>query len=246
MLLLLAYMALGIFVVGFGWRVWRYANTPAPLKIPTTPAPTTTAGVTWRLFTEVAFFNSLFKGNKWTWLGGYLFHLALAVVLVRHLRYFIEPLPHLFVYVEMAGIVAGVAMVGALLFLLVRRFLVARIRFISSMADYLWLLLLLAIGITGLCMQFAARPDIIAIKSAMIGWVTLRGFVTPTDGLFILHFVLVLLMMALFPFSKLMHLGGIFFSPTRNQTDNPREVKHVNPWAESVGAGFSAKETSRG
>ncbi|MBF0159253.1 MAG: respiratory nitrate reductase subunit gamma [Magnetococcales bacterium] len=246
MLLLLAYMALGIFVAGFGWRIWRYASTPAPLKIPTTPAPTTSSGVAWRLFTEVAFFNSLFKGNKWTWAGGYLFHLALALVLIRHLRYFIDPLPHFMVYVQIAGVVAGVAMVAALAFLLVRRLLVERVRFISSIADYLWLLLLLAIGATGLCMQFVSRPDIVAVKSAMIGWVTFRGFELPTDAVFILHFLLVLVLMALFPFSKLMHLGGIFFSPTRNQADNPREVKHVNPWAESIGAVFSTKETSRG
>jgi nitrate reductase gamma subunit len=232
MLQTVAYLALAVFLLGFAWRIWLYARSPAPLKIPTTPAPVTSVGVAFRLFTEVAFFNSLFKGNKWTWLGGYLFHVALLVVLLRHTRYFIDPLPHLFSYIQIAGVVAGVAMVAALGFLFVRRLVVERIRFISSSADYAFLLLLLAIGLTGLLMTCVYRPDVVAIKGAMIGWVTFQGFQTPGDALFVLHFLLVLLLMFVFPFSKLMHVGGIFFSPTRNQVDNPREVKHVNPWAE--------------
>ncbi|MBF0138608.1 MAG: respiratory nitrate reductase subunit gamma [Magnetococcus sp. DMHC-1] len=231
MLALIAYLALLTFVLGFGWRIWTYWRSPAPLKIPTTPAPVCKSGVVWRLFTEVAFFNSLFKGNKWTWLGGYLFHAALALVLIRHLRYFVQPLPEAFAYIQIAGIVAGLAMVGGLGFLLVRRFWVDRTRYISSFADYAILVLLLAIGISGLLMQFVFRPDIVEIKSAMLGWVTFQGFSTPEDALFVVHFLLVLVLMVIFPFSKLMHLGGIFFSPTRNQVDNPREQKHVNPWA---------------
>lgn len=231
MLVLLAYMVLFIFVIGFAWRIWVYNKTPAPLKIPTTPAPIHTAGVVWRLFTEVVFFNSLFKGNKWTWLGGIAFHGALALVLIRHLRYFVNPLPDIFASLQIFGILAGLVMVGALGFLLVRRWWVARTRYISSFADYAVVLLLLAIGISGLLMKFVVRPDIVSIKEAMIGWVTFSGFQTPGDTLFAVHFVLVLVLMAIFPFSKLMHLGGIFFSPTRNQADNPREVRHINPWA---------------
>ncbi|MBF0624290.1 MAG: respiratory nitrate reductase subunit gamma [Magnetococcales bacterium] len=231
MLALIAYAALLVFFIGFTWRILTYWRSPAPLKIPTTPAPTSTGGVVWRLFTEVAFFNSLFKGNKWTWAGGYLFHAALAVVLIRHLRYFVDSLPPFFAYIQIAGIIAGLIMVKALGFLLIRRLWVARTRAISSLADYLILALLLAIGLSGLLMKFVFRPDIVEIKTAMINWVTFQEVTTPGDALFLLHFVLVLLLMAIFPFSKLMHMGGLFFSPTRNQVDNPRERKHVNPWA---------------
>lgn len=235
MLMLLAYLALGIFVFGFAWRIWLYWKTPAPLKIPTTPAPVSQIGVVWRMFTEVALFHSLFKGNKWTWAGGIALHAALILVVIRHLRYFINPLPEIYAMVEIFGIVAGIVMVGALGFLLVRRFAVARTRYVSSPADYLIILLLLAIGTSGLAMTFIARPDIVTIKAAMIDWVTLaalfKGFPVFQDAAFNAHFLLVLVLLAIFPFSKLMHLGGIFFSPGRNQVDNPREVKHVNPWA---------------
>ena len=44
----------------------------------------------------------------------------------------------------------------------------------------------------------------------------------------ILFFVCVLL--AYFPFSKLMHLGGVFLSPTRNMANTTRMVRHINPW----------------
>ena len=42
---LLFYVATTLLVVGVGLRIRKYWTTPAPLKIPTTPAPTTTSGV---------------------------------------------------------------------------------------------------------------------------------------------------------------------------------------------------------
>ncbi|MBF0162688.1 MAG: respiratory nitrate reductase subunit gamma [Magnetococcales bacterium] len=245
MLTILAYLVVGIFVVGFTQRILLYARSPAPLKIPTTPAPTTTAGVVWRLFTEVVFFNSLFKGDKWAWLGGYLFHGALLLVLIRHLRYFVEPLPPFFAHVQIAGVVAGVAMVGGLGLLLLRRLLIDRVRHVSSPSDYLWLLLLLGIGFSGLVMQFFLRPDIVHIKGAMMGmWSSSQSLplLTLGDVVFLAHLCMVAVLIVLFPFSKLMHAGGIFFSPTRNQVDNPREKRHVNPWA----AGQHTKESTHG
>lgn len=229
--LFLAYLALATFAFGLAWKIWVYYKSPAPLKIPTTPAPVTKLGVRWRLFTETAMFSSLFKGNKWTWLFAIAFHLALFVVIVRHFRYFIKDLPSFFSHIQIFGVLAGFVLVGALFMLLVRRYWVDRTRYISSFADYFFLVLLLAIGASGLLMKFVFRPDIVEIKTAMIGWITFQGFETPGDALFLVHFVLVLLLMAVFPFSKLTHAIGLFFSPTRNQVDNPREVRHVNPWA---------------
>ncbi|MBF0588037.1 MAG: respiratory nitrate reductase subunit gamma [Magnetococcales bacterium] len=233
MLWIVAYLVLIIFFLGFVWRIWGYIKTPAPLKIPTTPAPTTKRGVAWRLFTEVAFFHSLFKGNKWTWLGGILFHGSLALVLLRHARYFCDPLPPYFHYINIFGVIAGIVMVGALGFLLLRRYWVERTRLISAFSDYGILFLLIGIGVTGLLMKFVIRPDIIEVKVLMNQWVTLQGVGNPmpSDILFLVHFVLVLALLLIFPFSKLMHMGGIFFSPTRNQADNPREVRHIAPWA---------------
>ncbi|MBU1691223.1 MAG: nitrate reductase, partial [Gammaproteobacteria bacterium] len=80
------YAATAMLVGGLAVKINRYARTPAPLKIPTTPAPTTTGGVVFRMAREVALFESLFKSNKWIWLFGWLFHVSLFLVVLRHLR----------------------------------------------------------------------------------------------------------------------------------------------------------------
>ena len=49
------------------------------------------------------------------------------------------------------------------------------------------------------------------------GLLTLRPVAPPPHALFLVHYLLVALLMIYFPFSKLLHAGGIFFSPTRNQ-----------------------------
>jgi len=38
-------------------------------------------------------------------------------------------------------------------------------------------------------------------------------------------------LMLVFPVSKLLHAPGVFFSPSRNQVDDPREHRHLAPWA---------------
>lgn len=235
MLTFLVYAVLGIFTIGFFRRLWIYARVPAPLLIPTTPAPVTRMGVFVRMFREVVFFEALFKGDKIAWAASYVFHGAMAVVLIRHIRYFYDPLPAYFAHFQIFGIVAGLAMVGGLGLLFLRRLVIDRVRYISSPSDYLMLMLLLGIGVTGLGMTFFFRPDIVTIKEVMTNIFSSSHlplpFVTLGDAVFVLHLTLVGLLLLVFPFSKLMHMGGLFFSPTRNQVDNPREVRHVNPWA---------------
>ena len=89
----LFYLATVAFVGGLAVRIWQFARTPTPLRIPTTPAPTTRTGAGLRVAREVVLFQSLFKSNKWIWLFGWVFHVTLALVLLRHLRYFLQPVP---------------------------------------------------------------------------------------------------------------------------------------------------------
>jgi nitrate reductase gamma subunit len=99
------------------------------------------------------------------------------------------------------------------------------------MSDFLILVLLIAIAITGIITKYYVRTDIIGVKSFIMGLVKFRPEAMPGDVVFITHFTLVMLLLIYFPFSKLIHAGGIFFSPTRNQIDNPREVRHETAWA---------------
>lgn len=227
---LLFYAATAMLVIGLAVKIRSYARTPAPLKIPTTPAPTTTGGVALRMAREVLFFESLFKGNKWTWLFGWMFHGALLLVLLRHLRYFQEPVWAPIVFVQFFGTWAGFAMVAGLAGLWARRFLVDRVRYISTPSDHLHLALLVAIGLSGLTMRFVAPTDIVAVKAFMLGLMRLSIQPLPADPLLLLHLTLVALLMLIFPISKLLHAPGLFFSPTRYQADDPREARHVAAW----------------
>jgi nitrate reductase gamma subunit len=231
---ILFYLATAVLVAGLGYKIYDFARTPAPLSIPTTPAPTTPAGVALRMAREVVLFESLFKANLWIWLFGWLFHLGLFLVLVRHLRYFIEPVPDCIASIQPFGKYAGFLMVAGLAGLWARRFLVERIRYISTPSDHLWLAVLLGIGLTGLGMTFLMHVDVVGVKAFFLGLLGFNLQTIPTHpGLFV-HLLLVALLMLLFPFSKLLHAPGVFFSPTRNQADNPREVRRLAPWAARI------------
>lgn len=228
---ILFYLAFLVFIAGTAHRIFGYARTPQPLKIPTTPAPTTELGVVMRMTREVFLFESLFKSNLWIWLFGALFHAGLALVLMRHLRYFTEPVWSWVALIQPFGIYAGFAMAAGLAGLWARRFLVERIRYISTPSDHLMLVLLLAIASSGLSLKFLAHTDIISVKTFFIGLMRFNLQTLPDSPLLYIHLSMVALLMLIFPFSKLLHAPGVFFSPTRNQTDNPREQRHIAPWA---------------
>ena len=227
----LLYAATAVLVAGVGYRVWLYARTPAPLKIPTTPAPVTRGGVALRMLREVTLFESLFRSNLWTWAFGWLFHAGLALVLLRHLRYFVEPVPAWLAFIQPFGLWAGVAMAAGLAGLWARRFLVPRVRYISTPSDHLMIALLVVIALSGLAMTFVAHADIVKVKAFILGLLWFDWQPLPGDVLVAVHLALVAVLMLIFPFSKLLHAPGVFFSPTRNQVDDPRERRHLAPWA---------------
>jgi nitrate reductase gamma subunit len=180
---------------------------------------------------EVALFESLFKSNLWTWLFGWMFHLALALVLARHLRYFIEPVWFWVAWIQPFGMYAGFALVAGLGGLWARRFLVDRVRYISTPSDHLMLALIVAIGVSGLAMKFLSHTDIVAVKAFFLGLTVFELQPLPAHAGLYVHLALVALLIAIFPYSKLLHAPGVFFSPTRNQADNPREARHLSAWA---------------
>lgn len=227
----LFYVATALLVFGLIRKIAQYARTPAPLKIPTTPAPMTSSGVAFRMAREVVLFESLFKATKWTWIFGWLFHMGLFLVLVRHLRYFVSDIPYWLAAMQPFGKYAAFMMVAGLGGLLARRFLVDRVRYISTPSDYLHLLLLLGIGISGALMTFVQHTDIVALKMFVLGLMRAAPQPVPNDPILLAHLAMVALLMIIFPISKLLHAPGVFFSPTRNQSDNPRERRHLADWA---------------
>ena len=129
------------------------------------------------------------------------------------------------VYLTDAFILAGLA------FLLLRRVCTEKLRYISLPADYFALFLLIAIAGSGICMRYISKVDINQVKEVIMGLATLQP-VDPSGigSMFFIHVTLVSALLIYFPFSKLMHMGGVFMSPTRNMKCNTREERHVNPW----------------
>lgn len=238
---ILLYVAAIIFFGGLLFRVIKYWRTPAPLKIPTMPAPTTQTGVVMRMGREVVFFESLFKANKWIWIFGWLFHASLLLAFFRHLRYIISPDNIIWPLVNLQlvqslGQYAGYTMLIGLLGLLARRIFVERIRYISNTSDYLMLLLILGIAATGMWMSFISHTDIVSLKIFVMGLVRFDIQPLPSSLALQGHLVMVAALMIIFPVSKLLHAPGVFFSPSRNQVDNSREKRHIVPWAAKLDA----------
>ncbi len=233
---LLFTVAFLVLVIGLAKKIYQYSRVPAPLKIPVTPAPLTKGGVAVRLAKEAILFAALFRSNKWTWLFGWMFHMSLFVILTIHLRYFIKDVPEWLVLLQPIGKYAAFTMIIGLLGLLVRRMFVARVKYISSPSDYLWLLLLIVIGLTGVTMRFISHTDIISVKEFALGILQFDWQALPMDVPLLVHLFLVAILMILLPFSKLLHIPGLFFAPSRNQVDNPREQRHIAPWAAELEA----------
>ena len=220
-----------VLVLGVANKIRIYAKTPAPLKIPTTPAPVTQSGVFLRMFQEVFFFKSLFRADKLLWVLGILFHYTMLIIVLRHFRYVQEPVWGVIQFVQPFRIYAGFLFIIGLLGLMARRILIDRIRYITAPSDIAMLLLLILIGVSGLMMQFVSPTNILMVKAFFRGLIAFDWQPLPADVPLLIHLGLVATLMLIFPISKLLHAPGIFFSPTRNQIDNPREKRHIAPWA---------------
>ncbi len=230
----LFYVATLLLVVGVGMKVWKYATTPVPLKIVVSPAPRTRRGVVLRMFREVIFFESLFRSNKWIWIFAYLFHWGMLIVLLRHLRYFTQPVWWWVDLLQPIGRLMAFVMLAGLLGLWARRIFQQRIRYISNPSDHLMLVLLLAIAASGTLMTYVTRTDVITVKSYFLGLFRFQIGELPLDPILLTHLGLVALLMIIFPISKLMHAPGMFFAPSRTQVDNAREKRHISKWARNL------------
>ncbi len=221
-------------------------------------APSTNAEVLARMFLEVVTFRSLFRNtkseiydgpqityesSKWLWVFALIFHYSFLSIVVRHMRLFLDPVPAWIGWWEFIdGIfevgaptwyMSDVGLVAGCLLLFGRRLITRHVRYISLMNDYFPLVLIFAIAITGILMRFFLRTDIdiVNIKQLTVGLVSLAPTIGAKIGsIFYIHVFLVCILLAYFPFSKLMHFAGVFLSPTRNLKNNSRAVRHENPW----------------
>ncbi|GBC63248.1 menaquinol oxidoreductase [Desulfonema ishimotonii] len=269
--IVIPYLALAVFVAGFSYRVMGWAYSPVPFRIPTTcgqhkslpwlrqakiDCPDTTGRVIVRMILEVVFFRSLFRNLKFRvkeggkmfyglelflWLGALAFHYSFAAVVVRHLRFFTEPVPFFVKIIEKLDgffqfglpvvYLSGIVLLAAVIYLCLRRIFIAQVNYISLASDFFPLFLIIGIAATGILMRYFTKADVLSIKEFTMGLVTFHPAIPQgISGIFYVHLFLVCALLAYFPFSKLMHMGGVFMSPTRNLTCDTRARRHVNPW----------------
>jgi len=272
---IIPYAAIAAFIGGFVYRVLKWGRSPVPFHIPTVcgqgkslpwikanniDSPSSGTGLIKRMALEVLLFRSLFwnervelkrahkllyRRNLYLWLGGLAFHWSLFVILFRHLRFFLEPVPSVVLVVRfLDGIfqsivpviyTSDVIIMAALIYLFLRRLTNPQIRYLSLPSDYFALLMLLSVVISGLLMRLFFKADLVKVKEWAMGMLSFHPTLPEGVGLlFYIHLFFVALLMAYFPISKLMHMAGIFFSPTLNLRNDSRMRRHVNPWDSPV------------
>jgi nitrate reductase gamma subunit len=267
----ISYAAVLLFIVGFIYRVLKWASSPVPFHIPTVSgqqkslpwikadnidSPYTAGGVVKRLALDILLFRSLLKNEKveieapqrilfrtstLLWLGAMAFHWSFLVILLRHLRFFLEPVPSVIVILQrldsiFQGLlpilyISDVIILIALGYLFIRRIIYPQVRYISLPSDYFVLLMILGIAISGVLMRVVFKVDLVQVKEW--GMAMLRFHPMPPKGvnlIFYVHLFFVSLLVAYFPLSKLMHMPGIFLSPTKNLRNISRNDRHINPW----------------
>ena len=190
-----------------------------------------------------------YEWEKWLWLAALVFHYSFLVIFLRHFRFFMEPVPGFVTLLQsldgfmqmgaapfngfgLPGVyLTDMLLMAAVTWLFLRRVLYPQIRYISLPADYFPLFLILALGFTGMLMRYLIRVDITKVKELSLG--LFKFSPTAPEGIgviFYIHLFIICVLIAYFPFSKLMHLAGVFMSPTRNLANNSRFVRHINPW----------------
>jgi nitrate reductase gamma subunit len=218
--------------------------------------PSTGLGAAGRMLLEILAFRSLFRNtraelkeggrlvysaDKWLWAAALAFHYSFLVILLRHLRFFAAPVPAFVPWLQsldgffQAGVpeiyITNILLVASVGYLCTRRVADARLRYVSLPADYFPLALILGIAVSGILLRYVTKVDLESVKSLAIGLVTFHPTIPAGVGpLFYAHLVLVSVLFAYFPFSKLVHMAGAFLSPTRNLANNNRMRRHPNPW----------------
>jgi nitrate reductase gamma subunit len=218
--------------------------------------PSTVLGVMGRMALEVFFFRSLFRNlktqlgedkklsygeAKWLWMAGLAFHWSFLFILIRHLRFFTEKVPFPVQFLEFLDsflqigapllYMTDVVLLGAVFYLFLRRIGIPQLSYISLINDYFPLFLIFGIGLTGVLMRYFFKTDIISVKMLSMSLVSFSPAIPKGIGvIFYIHLFLICTLFAYFPFSKLVHMGGVFLSPTRVLANNSRKKRHINPW----------------
>ena len=217
----LPYFTIAVFVIGMAYRLTVWARTPQPGALTLFPAPQGDSARFLSVIKESFLFPGLFRGDKVLWVLAWVFHVTLALIFIGHIRVFTD-FPRLWTALginadrmsAISGGAAGIVIAVFALLLFFRRFAMQRVREISQFPDFLALLLIVAIILTGDAMRFGQHFDLATTRTYFTGLFTfsLSASMLPDNPMFTLHFLLAQTLIMFIPFSKIMHFGGIFFT----------------------------------
>ena len=211
-----------ILILGSVYRLYRILRIPIDRPVPISPAPRTRFGVAAQLLLESLTFRTLFRASIWTWFFGWLFHVCLLLTLIIHGRFLTIPAPSLTAWIMPHTTYVSIGLVTGLLGLLVRRLVLARMRYVSALSDYLHLCLLLFIALAGMLLASMDAVNVYEVTVFTQG--LLKGdwqSLTP-NALLAFHVLGAGTLMCLYPFSKLFHGPLMWFNPTRSSTAKTR------------------------
>ena len=147
---------------------------------------------------DILLFRRLFFSNAFLWFGEWLFHSCLALIMVRHLRFFLEPAPSCVAALQTPVVIAGYLLPLSLIYIFIGKLVIEKKSYIASSNFFLLLLLFLS-AISGLLMKIWFRTDLVGIKWFSLGMVTFRPVEVPYSPLFVMHFLLFLIVFAYLP-----------------------------------------------
>jgi nitrate reductase gamma subunit len=185
------YVRLGVHALRW-WEAARRSPPSAPRRIVAVARDFAGAAV------DIVSLRRLLVVNPALWVGEWVFHASLFLILLRHLRYIMNPVPAWVVWAQTPGWIAGFLLPAALGHILVIRLLTGQEKF-SSTANLLMLFDVLAIAITGLLLSTRYRADLAAVKLFALGIVTFTPSVPPQSALFAVHLGLVLALIVYVP-----------------------------------------------
>jgi Fe-S oxidoreductase/nitrate reductase gamma subunit len=240
------YIALIVLVNGLLYRTYNWARTPKPTTdYKVNPISQTFTKSLFKILKKVFIFPILYRDEKILWIGAWLFHISLLMSIISHYKVFANYMwfwENLNISAEafanisngFSALTAGL-MVGSLIFLFGRRS-INILRKLSDPEDYIAILFILAIAISGIYVRFIAPVNLLELRRYFVSLVQFNPGYLPTDTSYLIHHTLVLILILYFPLGKLVHtLGGgksssVPSTPTTlHTTHKPEEMTHMKP-----------------
>lgn len=216
LIIIFGYLAIFIFVLGMGYRIWKWKHLPTGFSWGIFPKPTkwTITSVIWRALS----WPTLFRADKLLWIGAMIFHIVLLFLFVGHLGNFVDVLAlteSLGISEEatyMIGIIAGILSLVALFVFISRRLFVTKVKEISSFSDNFILWYFLVVVAVGIYARLFDEVSSEVVRTFAISVVTFNPTLPPENIWFLIHTLLAEIFIIYAVAGKPVHLVGQWFT----------------------------------